>query len=87
MAFLDGRLVSHFADGNLLAKLMMSPYEEEKYNEWARNERVNSKITVSCFIALHSLVTTPYNTVLCTRHSYLEENLIYLGRNKFQHTL
>ena len=47
MAFLDGRLVSHFADGNLLAKLMMSPYEEEKDNEWARNERVNSKITVS----------------------------------------
>ena len=44
MAFLDGRLVS-FCDGNLLAKLMMSPYEEEKDNEWARNERVNSKIT------------------------------------------
>ena len=47
MAFLDGRLMSHFPDGNLLAKLMMSPYEEEKDNEWARNERVNSKITVS----------------------------------------
>ena len=35
MAFLDGRLVS-FCDGNLLAKLMMSTY-----NEWLRNERVN----------------------------------------------
>ena len=65
MAFLDGRLVSHFADGNLLAKLMMSPYEEEKDNEWARNERVNSKITVSCFIALHSLETTPSRTTQC----------------------
>ena len=89
MAFLDGRLVSHFADGNLLAKLMMSPYEEEKDNEWARNERVNSKITVSLLhcSTLPRNHTIAYNTVLCTRHSYLEENLIYLGRNKFQHTL
>ena len=42
--FLD-RGGTRVTDGNLLAKLMMSPYEEEKDNEWARNERVNSKIT------------------------------------------
>ena len=87
MAFLDGRLVSHFADGNLLAKLMMSPYEEEKDNEWARNERVNSKITVSLLHCSRIPGNPWYNTVLWCTHSYLEENLIYLGRNKFQHTL